>query len=355
MAPGESLLREPIAPVARSMVRRQLALWESEAQRLGNPEDVEATHDYRVALRRLRTLLRAFRPWLGPIPVDTRRRLRRVMRATNDVRDLEVLVVWIGRQTGTLTPTQQRGTSWLADRLSVRRAGAEARMLARIARRTGSLRVAKLRRALAKEHRTRPGNGASQTAAGVLARLVRREAREIEQGLGSFRAMGDRAAIHGTRIAVKRLRYLLEPFTEPIPGGPELLARLRSLQDQLGIVTDAHAAADELRLAMMDADRNRSSGLGWKVLPWPGPEPGVPAIPPPSRAGVTAGLAALARRLRREGDAAFEHLRSNWLGVAKKDLLEEIRDLARRIPRQRSGRPDLNRRLPAPKAGALPG
>jgi CHAD domain-containing protein len=33
--------------------------------RVGRPGDTEALHDFRVALRRCRVLLRAYRPWLG--------------------------------------------------------------------------------------------------------------------------------------------------------------------------------------------------------------------------------------------------------------------------------------------------
>lgn len=331
MANGDVLFRTAVAPAARRIVRRQLTRWVQEARRLANPEDPEATHDYRVALRRLRTLLRAFRPWLGRIPIGTRLRLRRMMRATNDVRDLEVLHAWVTRETGSLTARQQNGAAWLAEQLRVRRANAEDRMLRNITRRSGPLR-ADLRKALAEPGRAartprRPVGNAGR----ALGRLVLQGALEIEKGLGSFHSMADRVPIHATRIAVKRLRYLLEPFAEAVSGAPELLVRLRNLQDQLGMVTDAHGAADEFRLALIEASADGASGLAWSLLPWPGPELGAPAIPPPPR-GARLGLAALARRLRREGDAAFERLRSDWLGNSKDDLVRQVRDLARRIP-----------------------
>src|SRR5260370_5268257 len=88
--------------------------------RLADPEDAEALHDFRVGLRRLRTLLRAFRPELGDaVPKRLQRRLREMTRATTAARDAEVQ----------LTPgrVQRRGVgrrpglSWFVARLAARR------------------------------------------------------------------------------------------------------------------------------------------------------------------------------------------------------------------------------------------
>src|SRR5207245_9246969 len=63
--PPAGLLARP-APAAAALVGLTL-LDEARAAcgRLDAPDDSEALHDFRVALRRLRTLLRSFRPELG--------------------------------------------------------------------------------------------------------------------------------------------------------------------------------------------------------------------------------------------------------------------------------------------------
>ena len=59
----------------------------------------EALHDLRVSLRRLRTWLRAFRPFVDDtVGRKSRRRLRRLVRSTNSARDLEVWSIWIAEQ-----------------------------------------------------------------------------------------------------------------------------------------------------------------------------------------------------------------------------------------------------------------
>ena len=64
--------------------------------RLEDPNDRESLHDFRVALRRLRSWLRAFRADLrGTVRRKHRRRLRAVSRAAGAARDAEVHVAWL--------------------------------------------------------------------------------------------------------------------------------------------------------------------------------------------------------------------------------------------------------------------
>ena len=314
-------------------------------------EDPEAIHDYRVALRRLRSLLRVLRPWLPQVPGGTRRRLRRLMRATNESRNLEVLVAWIGDQMGALTPRQQIGVTWFVARLRLRRANAEQRMLGRIERRSPRLRT-EVRQAVAGDP---AGSGPSNSplAGAVVRQLLRRETADLEARLGEIETLADRSEIHAARIAAKRLRYLLEPFTREIRGTSAIVDRLREVQDLLGAVTDAHTGADEIRLALIEAGTERARRTGHDLLPWPALD-GASQEPPAPPAEARAGLIALARRLRADGESAFGQLET-WMRESQEEFLRSARALATGIATRRSGRPDLNRRLPAPKAGALPG
>src|SRR5689334_25255974 len=66
--------------------------------RLDDPSDDDALHDFRVALRRLRTWLRAFRPVLrDTLRGKVMRRLGDIADATGASRDLEVRIEWIDR------------------------------------------------------------------------------------------------------------------------------------------------------------------------------------------------------------------------------------------------------------------
>src|SRR6266702_3511109 len=69
------------------------------ARALELQDDDEALHDFRVALRRLRSVLRAFRPWLaGTVRRKHEKRLKRLGRGTNAARDAEVQLAWLSSE-----------------------------------------------------------------------------------------------------------------------------------------------------------------------------------------------------------------------------------------------------------------
>jgi CHAD domain-containing protein len=69
-----------------------------ERTRLDALDDTEAVHDFRVALRRLRSLLKAHRPRLGRKVEKLRRKLGAIADKTSAARDAEVQLVWLATQ-----------------------------------------------------------------------------------------------------------------------------------------------------------------------------------------------------------------------------------------------------------------
>src|SRR5512137_1199639 len=107
---------------ARAVALALLADATDAAVRAGDATDAAALHDFRVAVRRLRSTLRAWRPALGAsLRGKDVRRLRRVARATNAARDAEVTLEWIAEATGELAAPHRRAAEWLAARLEHRR------------------------------------------------------------------------------------------------------------------------------------------------------------------------------------------------------------------------------------------
>jgi CHAD domain-containing protein len=97
--PTPSLLDRPAAEAARLLALRLLDDAASARLRLGRPDDPEALHDFRVAIRRLRSSIRAWRDVLdNAVSPRVLRRLRRLARATSESRDLEVHLAWVAAQ-----------------------------------------------------------------------------------------------------------------------------------------------------------------------------------------------------------------------------------------------------------------
>ncbi len=121
----ENLLALSPEEAARRIALKRLDEAREAAARLEDPEDAEALHDFRVAIRRLRSTLRAWRSVLGKsIRKRQRRRLRALQGATGGGRDAEVALAWLGEQRPALHATHRRGHDWLVERLEQRLAKA---------------------------------------------------------------------------------------------------------------------------------------------------------------------------------------------------------------------------------------
>ena len=229
------LLDAPVSRTARAVAHEFLEAAVAERGRL--PEGGEALHDFRVAIRRLRSWLRAFRPSLDDtVSGRTRRALAALADASNQARDAEVGLEWLAAQRHA-HPHARREARALQARLR-RELRAAMRRLHRHLADEFETTVLRLDGEVAEtvSATTREAKGSS--AARVLAALIRRHARALAAALGRVHGPGDEAAAHRARIAGKRLRYLIEPL-DADPEARRVVQRLKRLQDALGEFHDA--------------------------------------------------------------------------------------------------------------------
>ena len=234
------LLSRPPAEAARLIARAQLRDLLASAERLADPGDVEALHDARVALRRLRSTLRTWKaPLAGAVKRKQREALAGLQEASGAGRDAEVGAEWLDQASERLPGGHRRGAAWLAARL--RREAKEARgavradftkVLGRLAPRL-ERRLSTYPAPVGAAH-GHPGEVFATAAAAALRAQRRRLERALEAVTGPERA----AEAHAARIQGKRLRYLLEPLAVLLPGADVTLRRLKVLQDLLGGIQD---------------------------------------------------------------------------------------------------------------------
>lgn len=228
------------AVAARTALRHLLAA-KAAGKRLKNGDDTEALHDARVALRRLRSVLRAYASCMeDAAPKRIRRRLRALGRATAAARDTEVQFAWVAGLERK-TPPEQAACGWLQTRLGVRRDAAYRAMRSNFRSELAALEK-DLRPRLAKAQRADRRGVAYGAATG---RFLLAHVADLETRLRSIEGAGDRVGLHRARIAGKRLRYLLEPLRGD-RGVARVVARLRTLQDRLGEFHDAQLLRDRL-------------------------------------------------------------------------------------------------------------
>jgi CHAD domain-containing protein/CYTH domain-containing protein len=337
--PTPSLLDRPAAEAARLLALRLLDEAAAARLRLGRPDDPEALHDFRVAIRRLRSSLRAWREVVSDsVTPRVLRRLRRLARATGESRDLEVHLAWVAAQAPSLREYQRPGLTWLENRLRRRQIRADQR-LARALERRYAPADARLRRRLPVYRATLDPRPLS--AAGALAPLVLRLSGELEARLALVQSIADEARAHEVRIGAKRLRYLLEPFAAEVEGAPAILAQLKALQDVLGELHDAHVFAGELAESLEGAAVEQAKRVSRELLHWTAdaatPEPTSEEDPRP-------GLVALAHRLRQIAEAAFARFQVEWLGGQATGFFSSIRDLAGALTARSSAGREIERK-----------
>lgn len=347
----ERLLAQPADEAARLIALAQLDGARAARRRLADLDDGEALHDFRVALRRLRSTIRSLRPHLeARVPRKWRRRLRDLARATTDARDAEVQIAWIRERRNELPRGRRAGLPWLLAGLAARRD----RVYDEIRRDTASefdrLDV-RLRRSLTTARALRP---AAPAFGDVLSGLVREHATELARELGLVRSAEDQAESHAARIQTKRLRYLLEPLAGDLPQVAAIVDRLKRLQDVLGELHDVHVLIGGLGDAVAGAAAERARRLHDLALRGEAPEPSRgPRRPRPA----SPGLLALARLAADWQGRLFQRLLAEWLSGELAVLLKDLDALADALaiappPRPAvTGRP-AHKRVPSRRATA---
>ncbi len=300
------------------------------AARLARPDDNEALHDFRVALRRLRSALRLYRPELGKnVSAQLRRRLKKIARATNVARDAEVQIAWLGQARLRLTPAERSGRNWWETRLAARRdQGYElvrARALAAFYATAPLLERALQRVATA-----------STDDVGGFARVtgerLQATAQILRDELGRIGAVTDMTEIHAARIAGKRLRYLLEPVAPAIPGGSAAVRKMKCFQDEFGLLNDAFVRMTEIEDAVQAAGAEQARMALHAALATRG---GAGATENP-----VDGLVAIAWGVRRDAGRRFRTVSRDYLGTAGDRFAQSLMRLGARLARDHQSRYD---------------
>jgi CHAD domain-containing protein len=324
-APAERRAGDFLTPVLFTLISavRQAAV------RVSSSSDPQAIHDFRVALRRLRTVLRPARRLYGKRSLrEIGGELRRFAQATGALRDEEVLRETLAALE--LPARAQRDlAAWLVQRARQERARrrrvssmmgalppnprAEGSLIARAAPITGpplAEALAHLERRLGdRRGAPRSSDGApssgppsapwSSTTAGALAEAALAEATAgVEEHLGAHAS--DAVALHTLRIRYKRLRYTAELFA-PILGEraapiaraaarmQKRLGELHDLDEALARVARArglsHAARAAVRRALVETregkrDRIRRDLAEEQLRLRPAPAPSCSQGPP---------------------------------------------------------------------------
>ena len=204
-------------------------------------EDPEEIHRARVAVRRLRSTLRTFRPLFDDaFACELNRELRWLGSQLGTVRDTDIAMMTLAdlsidgdgadELVGVLTHHRHMAARELLADVETQRAGALVRVLG----------------TAAADPQTTPA--AQGEALAVLGPFVSKRWRRVTRAEAALEDDPPIAELHAIRILTKRCRYAAEVLIPVAAEEAENFARrLAQLQDSLGALNDAHVVASRLR------------------------------------------------------------------------------------------------------------
>lgn len=259
-------------------------------------------HDFRVALRRGRSLLSAGRT---VFPRSSRKGLAASMRlladVTSEVRDLDVLIEAIEVRGGSLSAGLGDGTQLLLAALQLRRGTVVASMQAVLddERYRTLVRGWQSVGAVYRIGGDEPGRDALRSTGRVVDAAIMAEFRDVRRAGRTAHASDALEDWHELRKQLKRLRYLVVAFAPLYPEGSmdQVIRRVRKLQNVLGRLQD-HAT----EICLIESVGIAAGG----------------------RAALTAG--ALSDQLQRSTDEDLERCLGAWVRFDQRTVRRLLRD-----------------------------
>jgi CHAD domain-containing protein len=233
----------------RSRLRDQLREIERHdpGTRLGR--DPESLHDMRVAVRRMRALLRAGRELVAADTAGLEERLKELSRILGAVRDLDVLLAHLHTEAAELGGEDAKRVESLLAALRTERSCSRSRLL-------GALRSDEYLALLDDTARTIDDLEPSRSTA-TLDDLTDQAAAKVRKAVRRLAEEPTDEELHAVRKKGKRARYAGE-----LAGRDELVKRAKKLQDVLGEHQDAVVAAERLRELAAGAEPAQALAAG---------------------------------------------------------------------------------------------
>lgn len=233
--------------------------------RLNHPDDDTALHDFRVAIRRLRSTLATWKPVIGrTLRKQHRRMLRDVQRATGSGRDAQVALSWLATIEPDVPDDARPGFAWIVARLEARLGASMAAVRAAVVEAFDAAEaVLRPRLEIARiEVDLRP-EAEAVTGGDVVAALALDLEAALRAHLAGVQGIADEEGAHDARIAGKRLRYHVEPFRGLLPEAKAVVRACRHLQDVLGDINDCNVLRAWLAARDAEAPADAGPGLAW--------------------------------------------------------------------------------------------
>ncbi len=201
----------------------------------------ESLHDYRVALRKMRSAVALLRHVLAPETTTAlKAQLAALMHTTNRLRDLDVYLLAENRYRQVVDPTLQQGLDPLFNDFRRERQQQWQQFTALLNTPHYQQSLADIAQQFHDPEQIPTAERAGWPARAYAARLIQKRYRRIVRAASALTATTSEEELHRLRIECKKLRYLLE-FSRPLWDltlANTLMSTLKTVQDTLGLFND---------------------------------------------------------------------------------------------------------------------
>ncbi|MEP3331520.1 CHAD domain-containing protein [Sedimentitalea sp.] len=216
--------------------------------------DIEFLHDYRIAFRKIRSVLSLFSGVYSEKATEKlKTRFSEMMEPTGRLRDLDVYLAEKDKFYALLPHSLHPGLDQLFAMFADQRKDAQAKLKSRLESKQYRQEMNDLAGLFAKRKKIKRGPDADRPALNYSRALIWKRYRKVCKIAAGIDAKTEDAEVHRLRIQCKKLRYLMEFFGPVFPKAEFLsvLKPLKRLQDNLGLFNDYSVQQDSLR-ALLD-------------------------------------------------------------------------------------------------------
>ncbi len=225
--------------------------------------DTECLHQYRISLRKVRSLL-AIMKKIYP-PGDTERvkdDLKEIQQRTNHLRDLDVHLLEREYYTGLLPDQYRHNMDKLYEEYEGKRDDEQKRLTAYLNSPAYKGRIGGLIGFFSSSEREEWGVNAYRATGEIARKYILKRYVKISREIEAVSFHTDDALIHELRINFKKIRYLLEFFSSLLPRGSskQYLKVLKRIQGSLGVFNDLSVQQRDLGEKLIEKKKEQSPG-----------------------------------------------------------------------------------------------
>ncbi len=231
----------PAREAVRIIVHRMLEIGVSNEQGIIEDIDTEFLHDYRICIRKIRSVLSLIK---GVYPQEQTDSLKRTLATlgsvTNRLRDLDVYLLARDEYTRMLPEALRPGLESLFRDFAQERKRTLKKVRVHLNSPGYRSQIEELDRFFTAPDALPESPTSNQNIGPLVARRIRKRYRTIRRLGKTLTPTTPDAVVHQLRISCKKLRYLLEFFGELFPAEEtaQIVKQLRRLQNRLGRFND---------------------------------------------------------------------------------------------------------------------